>query len=313
MTEKQALALLRPIIEACAKGQELPWRKSWRDIAAAGGLPANMARRKEYTGINTLVLLSKAFDRGYSSNWWLTYKQAEGLGGSIRKGERSTWVVFWKFDRKVEADDNGDLRETGKQNRVLCRCYNVFNLDQCDGINKPSIPEIETLPDHKRIAQCESIVAGYVDAPEIRTMGNQPLYSPAGDFVAMPLLGQFVSAETYYATLFHELIHSTGHDSRLHRDGLATYRKRNIQRNREELTAEMGAQLLCHKAQIALRPLEESAQAYCAGWGRRLREKPVEFVQAAQRARKAANWILGDRPKDQAAVNVHESQIRLVA
>lgn len=288
MTEKQALALLKPIIRACETGQTLPWRKEWKDVAAKGGNPANFFRKTEYNGINTLILLSETEDKGYRSNWWITYKQTKQLGGEIPKGTKATWVVFWKFPEKGETDKDGNPIR-----RPLCRCYNVFNLDQIQGIDPPEIPELADIPEPERIDSCERIIKGYPNPPTIEYVGNQGYYSGSRDLVRVPEPQQFTSPETFYAVLFHELIHSTGHESRLNRDDLAAKRTKGIQRNREELTAEMGSQLLCHLAKIALAPLEENASAYCAGWGRRLREKPVEFVQAAQRAKNAANHILG--------------------
>jgi len=258
----------------------VPWHQPWR-----GGPPVNLVSRKRYRGINPLILVST----GFAFPFWLTYKQAQELGGNVRKGERSTPIVFFKDWRISETD-----RETGeKRARTLpvLRYYNVFNVAQCEGIEVPEIERGEIQP----IDACERIARDMPNAPAIRTGEARAWYAPALDTVNMPARELFETGEGYYATLFHELTHSTGHKSRLDRDSIG---KRaafgSADYSREELIAEMGAAFLCGHAGIETATIENAA-AYIAGWLAKLRGDSKLVVQAASAAQRAADYILGEK------------------
>ena len=266
------------IVEQLEAGT-VPWRKTW---ASMGGVPRNLTSKKRYRGVN-LFLLSLS---GYESPYWLTFKQALDMGGHVKRGEKSTLVVFW---RMLEVID----RETGKPVKVpMLRHYRVFNSAQCELGNKQ--PEAE-LPQHDvdPIAACEAVVDAMPRRPAIEHGGGQPCYVPSLDVVRMPERSRFETAEAYHATMFHELSHATGHKSRLDRAGItelaafgsATY-------SREELVAEMGAAFLCAHTGIENATIENSA-AYIAGWLKQLRNDKKLVVQAAGQAQRAADFILG--------------------
>lgn len=255
----------------------VPWHKPWK---ARTGLPRNFVTKKPYRGINVFLLLAMS----YESPFWLTFGQALQLGGSVRKGEKSCPVVFWK---QTTVDD----KESGEPQKIpLLRYYHVFNLAQCDGLKIGTEP-METSVNG--IIKPEEIVAHMPQRPEIKYGMVRAFYSPREDCVGLPMRERFEQAEAYYATLFHELIHATGHESRLNRATLTE--KSGFGSNpycKEELIAEMGAAFLCGHAEIAERTIDNSA-AYLSGWLEQLRNDRTLIVQAAAQAQKAADFILG--------------------
>jgi antirestriction protein ArdC len=252
-----------------------PWRRPWRT-----GTPANLVSKKEYRGVNVFLL---AF-QGYGSRFWLTYRQAQALGGNVKKGEHGSKVVFWKFDEFRK--ENAETGETENCKSVLLRYYVVFNLDQCEGIESPE-PVLAIHP----IEQCESIVRSMPIPPGFE-QDSRACYWPSTDTVGMPARSAFHTAEEYYSTLFHELTHSTGHPSRVGREGIMNHNPFGSEDySKEELVAEMGAAMLCGVAGIESRTLGNSA-AYLQTWIERLRSDSRLIVSAASQAQKAADYIL---------------------
>ncbi len=268
-------------------GGTVPWRHPIRN--AGGGWPKNLESGRPYRGVNVFLLASTSWAKGYDSAYWMTFKQAQAQGGHVRRGEKSSMVVFWK---QLETTD----RQTGEPKKVpLLRYYNVFNAAQVDGVPAPdAVPGDWDLP-IEPIAEAERIVVGYEGGPRIEHGGNQAYYRPAEDLVRIPEPGRFLSREFYYATKFHELAHSTGHSSRLDR-GLDTHLAPfgSTDYSREELVAEMGAAFLCAVAGISPPTIEQSA-AYIAGWRKKLSAEPKLIVSAAGAGQRAADWILGQR------------------
>ena len=281
------------------EGGVVPWRKPWLDT----GRPKNLTSGKPYRGINTFMLSMSGAASGYSSSYWLTYNQATERGGHVKKGEKSTPVVFWKLlDRRPRAGDDDDSSDgddtapaatNGEKARkfpVLKHFY-VFNVEQCAGIEypKPQVAENPFTP----IEACEQIVQQMPRPPSLQHGESRAYYSPPRDLVNMPRPELFNSTEEYYATLFHELAHATGHPTRLNREsikdaapfGTATYAK-------EELIAEMTATFLCSEARIDQVTLPNAA-AYIHGWMGKLRSDPKLIVLSAAAAQKAADFILG--------------------
>jgi len=261
----------------------VPWQKSWN---ANQQPPQNLVSRKQYRGINILLLHSM----GYASPYWLTFKQALALGGHVKQGQKGCPVIFWRW---MEVEN----KETGKIEQIpLMRYFTVFNLTQCEGIPIPAAAE--PAKEHSPIQEAEAIVAGMPHRPEINNGLNRAVYSPLSDTVGMPSPETFKSAEAYYSVLFHELTHSTGHESRLNRKGvsrtegkLAAFGSGSDPYAKEELVAEMGAAFLCGQAGIVERTMDNSA-AYIASWLQRLKNDPKLVVQAAGQAQKAADYIL---------------------
>ena len=262
------------IIDQLEKGT-VPWRKPW---TVQTGLPRNLVSKKTYRGINTLLLHAMH----YESPFWLTFRQALELGGNVRKGEKACPVVFWK---QLEVRD----RETQEAEKIpMMRFYFVFNVAQCDGLKNiptPAATGATTKPDE--------IIAAMPQRPEIKHGMAKAFYSPSEDMVAMPNRERFNTEAGYHATLFHELIHSTGHNSRLNRPTLTE--STGFGSNpycKEELVAEMGAAFLCGQVGIAEQTLENSA-AYVENWLTQLQHDKKLIVQAAGQAQRAADFILG--------------------
>ena len=264
------------IIALLEKGT-VPWHKPWK---ASSGWPRNLVSNKPSRGIN--VLLLHCMD--YESPCWLTLRQTNMLGGTVRKGEKACPVVFWKR-LKVEEKDDSEKREI-----PLLRYYSVFNLAQCEGLKNGTTPNGEApLPSCKP----EEIVANMPQRPSIKDGFTRAFYSLREDYVGMPARERFSRNEEYHATLFHELVHSTGHESRLNRPilneqagfGSDPYCK-------EELIAEIGAAFLCGQAEIAERTIDNSA-AYVAEWLKRMKDDKKLIVHAAAQAQRATDFVLG--------------------
>jgi antirestriction protein ArdC len=253
-----------------------PWRKPWRT-----GTPANLVSKKEYRGINIFLLASQ----GYGSRYWVTYRQAQALGGTVRNGQHGSKVVFWKIGELRR--ENQETEETENHKSILLRYYTVFNLERCEGIMSPD-PARAINP----IEQCETIVKSMPNPPGF-VQDERACYRPLTDTVGMPARSGFDSAEEYYSALFHEMTHSTGHPSRLGRAGIMHHNPFGSEDySKEELVAEMGAAMLCGATGIESRTLGNSA-AYLQTWINKLETDSRLIVSAASQAQKAADYILG--------------------
>lgn len=272
------------ILEALDKGV-VPWRRPWGGKQLA---PRSAQSQKLYRGVNVWLLFISSELAGYESPFWVTYKQAQSLGGQVRKGEKSTVITFWtSFVPKT--DEN--LPKDEQRNMPCLRYYRVFNVAQVDGLPdhlyaRPDVEEHE----HDPIAECEQIAGGYVDGPEIEHGGFKACYQPEADRIIMPRPELFERREEYYSTLFHEQAHSTGHEKRLNRDTLGTADLETY--GKEELIAEMTAALLCGVAGIAPATIDNSA-AYLKGWSDTIKQDPKLVIHAAAAAQRAADLILG--------------------
>jgi antirestriction protein ArdC len=249
----------------------VPWRKPW-----LGGLPINWVSRKEYRGINLFLL---------PPGEYLTFKQALGARGYVRKGETGRMVVFYKL---LEAKDRP--AEDGKKRVVpLLRYYTVFEVSQCEGIERRRTVKGV---DHDPVVACEEILAGFTGRPPLEFGGDGASYSPSADRIRMPAPETFISMAEYYCALFHEIIHATGHPARLNR--LSDGQDPDDPYAFEELVAEMGAAMLCGRAGIEAGIIENSA-AYIEHWRQKISGDPLLIVRAASSAQKAADFILGIR------------------
>jgi antirestriction protein ArdC len=265
----------------------VPWRSPILGRNSAGH-PKNLESTKPYRGVNVFLLAFTAYAKGYGSSYWLTFNQARTRGGSVKKGEKSSMVVFWK---QYETTD----KETGEPTTVpVFRYYNVFNVEQCSDIAAPdAVPFVPT--DFKPIEVADAIVKGYTGAPVVEHDGQQAFYRPSNDTVRIPDPTRFATGEDYYATLFHELAHSTGHSSRLDR-GLDSEPKPfgTPDYGKEELVAEMAAAFLCGDAGICPTVIDNQA-AYIGGWLKQIKQDKKLVIAAASAAQKAADWIRGER------------------
>lgn len=258
----------------------VPWHKPWN---VKTSLPRNIVSKKPYRGINIFLLLSMS----YQSPFWLTFNQAHQLGGNIRKGEKACPVIFWK---QIDMED----KKTEETKRIrLLRFYHVFNVAQCD--NLKNIPPLsEQLA---TITKPAEVIAQMPKRPLIKHGMTKAFYSPSEDYIGIPNREQFTREEEYYSTLYHEAVHSTGHESRLNRPTLAAKAEfGSTPYCKEELIAEMGAAFLCGHAGIAEHTVENSA-AYVQHWLAELKNDKKLIVQAGGQAQAAADFILGTQPE----------------
>jgi antirestriction protein ArdC len=181
------------ILEALERGVP-PWRSPL--LAQPSSLPMSLAARQAYRGINVFLLAMRSWAEGYESNYWLTFKQCQKLGGQVRKGEKTTLVVFWKLLEKVEDGE--------KKKIPVLRYYRVFNAMQCGGLPEQLVPDAprRTEEDFDPIQAAEAILDGYPTARRIRRVGPQPCYRPLLDELMMPEPEKFFSAIDYMRRTF---------------------------------------------------------------------------------------------------------------
>jgi antirestriction protein ArdC len=300
---------------------KLIWRKTWKATDGGSMYPRSVATGKLYRGINPWLLWGSALENGYQSSYWATYDQwatqakavkegkrwvhPEGLDFGVRKGEKATKIVFWtKLSKEVIDEVTG--KKSTKRFFIL-REFSVFNQDQVHQVSLPKKfqpTEVDDQPVFNPIEEAEAIAAGYTEVP-IGYGGDRAYYSPGGDRIQMPERIAFTTPEEYYSTLFHEMGHSTGHQSRLARpDLMEMHRFGDESYSKEELVAEMTAAMLAGMAGIENVTINNSA-AYLQGWLSKLQSEPKLLVQAAAQAQKAADWILGikwsDKPEEGAS------------
>jgi antirestriction protein ArdC len=262
-----------------------PWRRPWNKLNA---YPQNYVSGRTYHGFNFLILALI----GYEIPYFLTYKQATEKGGAVKKGEKGMPIIYWQLLKsKTKTDTKGEPKKI-----PLIRYYTVFNAAQIEGIEFPTVTS-RTGFEFNPIAQAEKVVAGF-SGPKIEHGFNSARYYPATDTLQMPSPGSFDTPADYYATLFHELGHATGHASRLSRRidnsfGTPDY-------SREELIAEMTSAFLCAHCGIDNSTTERTT-AYLASWIKALKGDSRLVVTAASAAQRAANLILGLTPTEMEA------------
>jgi antirestriction protein ArdC len=259
------------IIEKLKQG-EIPWHRPWVNCPAV-----NWESQRPYRGINQLLL---------EPGEYATWNQVKKAGGHVKKGAKSHMVTFWKFIEVKNEDEEGVVETI-----PYLRYYRVFNIKDCEGIE--SKRKVETF-DHDPIEEAEKIIEGYPDAPEITFAPGRAFYRPSDDIISIPEKSDFEQVEEYYSTIFHEMVHSTGHKKRLGRNGVTKLSAfGSHEYSKEELVAEIGAAMLCGLAGIEQETLDNSA-AYVQGWLKKLEGDSKFIVSAASQAQKAADYIAGD-------------------
>ncbi len=265
----------------------VPWRRPW----TSAGLPRNLVSKKSYRGINHFLLSASK----YLSPFWLTMRQANELGGHVRKGEESTIVVFWKVEDATRSTEDLDSAEPDEKarRRFLLRYYRVWNLEQCELPQAvlDKLPKIETR-EHDPIEAAERIIGEMPNRPEIQYTGSKAFYSSLTDRITLPPRELFTSAEEFYATALHETVHSSGSEERLAREGICEAAPFGSPvYSKEELVAEFGAAYLCAEAGISNAVICNQA-GYVAGWLKKLRDDRKLLIPAAAQAQRAADYIL---------------------
>ena len=303
------------IIELLDKGELPPWEKGWRN--SKSGDPVNALTMKPYRGINRWLTLITQQSMGYDDPRWLTYRQAEGLGGHVRKGEKSTSIIFWKQVSFRQLEDGDEAQNQAHENNKnngsngsppdesrtrtypMLRSYRVFNLEQTQDCKVKPLPPAETTG-HDPIELAEAIIAGMPDPPEMEFYENAnyvPHYQPATDVIRVPRMDRYLNLEDYYNTVFHELTHATGHSKRLDRFSLDANADNLHAYGREELTAAMGSAMLAAHAGIDAELVERDA-SYIRHWRDTINADKPMIIRSATLAQKAVDLILGEKPPE---------------
>jgi len=281
------------IIALLEKGVN-PWKQTWTGY----GLAKNYATGNPYRGINLLLMTNTEHPIPY----FMSFRQVKAKGGAIKKGAKAEQVVFFKKFYK-DADGNSIAPDkvaavkaagTKVKSGAYIKYSNVFNIADIEGIDF-DLTEIE-LTDNEQIDKCEQLIKTMPNPPAFESVNaNKACYSPTLDSINMPTIQQFTCSEEYYCTLFHELTHSTGHESRLNREGITNIQLMGSSSySVEELIAEMGAAFLCAKVGIDQTEVTENSAAYLAGWLKVLKKDKRFLFKAATQAQKAADYILGE-------------------
>jgi antirestriction protein ArdC len=272
----------------------IPWVQPWSGANCGPALPRNALTGRSYSGVNVLILWGNVIDRGWPSQSWLTFKQAESAGGRVIKGERGTTVVY--ADRFVPDAEKARAREHGDEAKAVpfLKRFTVFNVAQCEGLREGLAGDPAPLPDREIMPVAEAVIAA--SGVDFRIGGGQAFYSPVLDYVQVPPQPAFFAQINYYRTALHELTHATGHRSRLDRDQSASFGAKDYAR--EELIAEMGSAFLC--AALGIEPTVRHAD-YLASWLDVLRGDNRAIFRAASAASKAADWLLAKHREADAA------------
>ncbi len=266
------------IIELLEQGT-VPWQKPWTDA----GMPANLLSKRPYRGINLWLLLSLNYER----NLFLTWDQLKKIGASVKQGEHGHVVVFWKTTPKKE-----DVVDGQKEKKLpLLRYYKVFNIAQCRDLPENLVDPVE-VKEHNAILECEAIISSMPQCPAIKYKQPEAFYHIGEDYINMPKKKSFKSPEGYYATLFHELVHSTGSEKRLNRKTVTEMAEFGSEAySIEELVAELGSAYLSSFTGIINAGVTNSA-AYIKGWLGKLKHDKRFIVQASGQAQKAVDFIM---------------------
>lgn len=269
------------IIEQLENGV-IPWQKPWSGTHSGA---YNRISNRPYSLLNQLLLKH--------GGEYATFKQWSGLGGKIRKGEKSEIVTFWKIQQIEEINEDGE--KTIKQLPLL-RYYNVFHISQVDGVEPKEQLKISDL---ESIEEAENIKNEYMNREHLKifeTVTNKAFYTPTFDYIEVPCKEQYQNIEEFYSTLFHEMIHSTGHKNRLGRletgasahFGSETYSK-------EELVAELGSAALVNMLGIETEKSFRNSGAYMQNWLQALKNDNKFIVSASSKAEKAVKYILNEQ------------------
>lgn len=297
-----------------------PWHKPWGSPALA----RNYESGNIYTGINMVL-----FNLVYTDDepYYLTFNQVKKLGGKVKKGSKARQLVYYNVMYK---DGNGKRiseatakakRKAGEEVEKIpfLKSYGVFTIADIEGIEF-SIPEEKRYPENVRLAACEKILHDMPKRPKFQSKAGErkACYVPVIDTVRIPVLDRFEITEAYYNTLFHEVVHATGHASRLNRDGITKPIKFGSDNYaKEELVAELGASFLCGITQINREVVLDNTAAYIANWLERLKNDKKLVFQAAAKAKQAVEFILdksindkpiNDKPMNDKPINPKQSE-----
>ncbi len=261
------------------------WTKPWKTTTMNNGQPISI-RKREYNGINRWILGMEMAINGYTSPVFATFQKWKEVGAKIKKGATSHEVVFFKTLFKTEQNEQGEEEQI---KIPLMKTYRVFNADQVEGWEGNWLTEGEEQTQDWSDVELADLIVENSGAEIDHINQDKAFYMPSLDKIVMPKKEQFKDDSGYYGTMFHELVHWTGHSSRL--DRKFGTRKGNDNYAKEELVAELGAAMLSAIAKVDAEPRADHAQ-YLNGWIKGLKDQPKMILTAASKAEKAAQFII---------------------
>ena len=254
----------------------IPWKKPWN----GGHEPKSWSTKKVYRGINYFLLACSK----HQGEFWFTYNQVKKLGGYVTGA--GTPIVYWNFIEKEEIDDNGKKKTSSVP---FLRYYKVWNQEQVHDVDLNIDSHEETI-EFEPIEEAEKVLSSYATCPVIKHEEQRAYYSPSQDIINLPKKETFHSVEQYYATAFHEAVHSTSHETRLNRDLKGGFGKESY--GKEELVAELGSAFLC--AKTGINSTIENQASYIDNWIKAIKGDSKLIVTASGKAQKAVDYILGE-------------------
>jgi len=267
-------------LEKCSEANSR-WKRPWHCPNMENVLPMNAKTGLHYRGVNVIALWATAQELNYINGLWATFRQWQELGAQVRKGEKSSPVVFWSSREKKGTDHRDTTDPTERDTLLFAKTYHVFNVSQVDGYQEPTKAPLT----EDRLLKAEQYFSRV--GVTVRE-ATKAFYRGSDDTVYMPPFASFFCKEGYYATLSHEVTHWTGHETRLNRD----------MKNRfgddayalEELVAELGAAFLCAELNVSNEPREDHA-VYIKSWLKVLKQDKREIFSAASKAQAACDWL----------------------
>lgn len=277
-TQKELLEeKIKTLIETVE--QSGSWKKPFKSVMT-NGLPMNYFSNNYYKGANIFFLWMHSLDMGYQTNNYLTLNQCNKLKAKVNKGEKSTLVFFFKPKEISEINSDGEVEV---KTIPILKSYRVFNIDQTTLKPKVNLDETSVV---ETISRCEEFFSS-LDLCPIKE-GNAPYYAVNSDYISIPNINYFINSNSYYATLAHELIHCTGHKSRLNRN-MDNKRKDYAY---EELIAELGACFISSYLNIDEDDIQNNAKAYLKSWLKALKDDSKYLYKAFSEASRAFEYIL---------------------
>ena len=274
----------------------VPWVQPWGTAAAKAPLamPKNASTGRRYSGVNVLILWDAVVAKGFVGQSWLTFRQALGIGGNVRKGEHGTTVVY--ADRFVPDDERKRAERDGDEPGAIpfLKRFTVFNTDQCENLPEGLVTAPAPMPDGLILPEAEALIAA--TGADFRIGGDCAFYSPSHDYVQVPRPDAYFEPINWHRTALHEIGHWVGHKSRLARDQSGAFG--SVLYAKEELVAEMTSAFVC--ASLGIVPTVRHAD-YLGSWLTVLREDNRAIVRAASAASKAADYLLAFRSETDAA------------
>jgi antirestriction protein ArdC len=295
------------IVKALKNGTP-PWRKNWCCDPNSGN-PSNALSHKAYRGINILLLELASLERGYDARWWASYRQWRALGGQVRRGEHGTQIVFWKPLVRRVTEENGEEKT---DSFPILRTWTVFNVAQVEGESVEQFCSSNRLPaNFVGYSVAEGVIAA--TGADIRFGGDKAFYQSEEDFIRLPPKSSFHSANDFYHTAFHELVHHSGHESRLNRLNKSA-RFGDKFYAMEEMVAEIGGCFLCTEVGVPQSDDLSNQQAYLSHWLQVLNNDPKAIFQASSQASAASDFILSfSRKVESGAGEEEEAMVGSVA